>query len=660
MNQQAKNLNCILNILDEDISSCNRKDICLRPDECRIRDALQPVLEIPKRFSKAILITMDMQAKIYRYLDYIGAKGVIDTKEGFTNDQCNAMFKHYGVDEEGKPGKARSIVENKGILYDIYKNGKSEPKLLEFDKSDDKCIQWEFHGEKAVGIPIPCGSSDIVPVLILFLKNNVQNEVKNVKEFVEDKERSLKIRLIIKDTRMESLGKLVSAIPAGDKPGNDPRGKFSRWLLGWLEERDGLWLGNKIWFVVDHGLVHAKNLWKLANELTDEKVANLGNKLKELNKMNPLIFSLAIWLHDIGYKGIHSPLLDIKLMKIENDLIINKHGIISAALILKSISSHKDAYNLHEFDNEILARSSLICAYHQKECPITSLEKKAIDPYDIPEELELNRENKFVDFLAKESGAIIPKDSHLILEKLRFTDDFTSESLTVMASLLRLLDSCDFNRNRVGSLSMIKLREDVCNDNAESLKDSFATSFSECIDMANNKVEDRMKKGTPEKDFMIRNTMKKYRNEISKIIKDYVPSSQKDPELETFRELLNLFDTKSLEKKEKEDAKKFMDTWYLGRFIGLLNQQKHYYEIHNSVKSVSFIKSKNKTEGAVDLVYEIDEEILTRDEIEEKIKQFIASKTARIYNVKSLLEKEDQKIVFTIEECFKQPQKTID
>ena len=622
MNQQAKNLNCILNILNEDINSCNRKNTCLRPDECQIRDALQVLLKIPNRFSKAILIIIDMQAEIYQYLDYIGAKGVTDPKKGFTNEQCNAMFKHYGVDEEGKPGKACSI--SKGMLYDIYKNyknGKRKSKLLDFNKSDDTYIQKAFHGEKAVGRPIPWGS-DIVPVLILFLKNNVQNGVKYVKKFVEDKERSLKIRLIIKNTRMESLGKLVSSIPAGDKPENDPRGKFSRWLLGWLEERDGLWLGNKIWFVVDHCLVHAKNLWKLANDLAKE--ANLGENLSKLtaDKMSPLIFSLAIWLHDIGYKGIHLPDWNMNLMNTRRlDHIINAHSVISAALILKRNCS----YNLNEFKEDILALAGLVCAYHQKGCPITQQERSELQNYEIPDQLKLD--NKFSEEIINKSRITNSCKEYLILDTCILKEspvDVKNNPLKVMASLLRFLDSCDFNRNRVGSPAMKKLRESVCEDNVSPLIKDFTEQLNKCY----VKVEEKINTNDDNK-VQYGEDYKKLKN-----LKEanFIPSEMKDENLKILTSLKGLFTN-------IQDQEIFDNTFFLGRYVGLLNQQIKYYEVHNFVTSVSFKKTENEKENdLVDLEYKVDKGILSKhvkiklsNVAEKEIKNFISKKAKVVY-----------------------------
>jgi len=615
MNQWTENIECILPLLsywNSDI--CSRRETCVHQDKCQIGGALQVVLEIPYRFPKAILTVIDMQAKIYQYLDYIGRKDE-DRTNGFTKDQYSAMLNHYGA-KEGQSGKALSIKEG-GLLYHVYQS--KEPKLVDFNKSPDEEIKKHFGNEIAYAIPIPWGG-DVVPVLIVFLKND--DQVIHLQNFI--RERLREIQVIVKDTRKESLGKLVSAIPAGSRPEEDFRGQFSRWLLGWLEERDGLWLGNKLWFVVDHGLVHAKNLWKLANDLAKED--NLGDKLCKLHKTSPLIFSLAIWLHDIGYKGIHLPMWDMKLMDTRLDHIIDAHSIISAALILEK----REDYNLNMFDEKILAYSGLVCAYHQKNCPINIKEMESTvqeNAYEIPVDLQLHLTDNGAAKMINKSNANIKnndrgRNKYLNLENLTFRDDFNGKALIVMASLLRFLDSCDFNRNRVGSAAMIKLRESVCKNNALPFEETFKIDLKECLEMATQEIKNNRDKI---KDFG------KYVSTLQDLESTKsIPTKMDDKNLETFRSLKGLFSN-------EEKQEKFTKILDLGRYVGLLNQQVHYYKVHNTVISASF-KKKKKEDKYVDLEYEIDNTtpssdnmILSNNDVEKEIKKFIRKKTEVIY-----------------------------
>lgn len=616
-----KDPNCILQILREDSEICIQKEKCSRHYECQPRDALRVVLDIPKRFSKAILILMDMQAEIYQYLYYIDAK-----EEGFNKAQRTAMLNHYGALEG--PGKARSVGE-RGVIRKVFdklaNNIKYQTKgddiltELNFMESDDPAIRDAFETENAVATPIHYGS-DIVPLLILFLKNKGPAEEDAATIFLEDELRSLKIRFIMKDTRKESLGKIVSSIPHGDKPENDPRGKFSRWLLAWWEEHDGLWLGNKLWFVVDHGFIHAKNLWKLANNLAKE--AGLGEKLKTLtnDEMSPLIFSLAIWLHDIGYKGIHLPKWQMILMDTDLAHIIDAHCIISAALILDQYES----YNLNEFSKKIRACVSFICAYHQKGYPITPNDSK--DDF-VPEDLKIcNNKDSFLTKVIEESEVIKcsgENNEHLILQTLCSKTNPDDNSLSVMASLLRFLDSCDFNRNRVGSPSMIKLRERVCNDNASAQIEKFSGQLKSCH-------ENLQKKFRPTD----RGMNKYYGANIASlkemVTMKYIPDKMEDERLSILRKLKGLLDA-------PEQQKEIDKTLSFGNYIGLLKQQVKHYEVHNSIISVSF--KREPGDNSIHIEYKVDNEVFSKNkeiktsaDAEKVIKEFISKKTKVVYD----------------------------
>ncbi len=611
---------------------CSRKETCVHQNKCQIGGPLQTLLKIPSHFPKAILIVIDTQAQIYQYLDYIGRIDTIDRTKGFTEAQHKALLKHYGANEEGQPGKARSINE-KGLLYHVCKT--QEPKLFNFDESPDNEIKKHFEGEKAYAIPIPCGG-EVLPLLIVFLKHDnndnrvMQLQVMQLQNLIEKRRRE--IQLIVKDTRKESLGKLVSAIPDGDKPENDPRGKFSRWLLGWLEERDGLWLGNKLWFVVDHGLIHAKNLWKLANDLARE--ANLGEKLSNLtvDKMSPLIFSLAIWLHDIGYKGIHLPDWKMDFMDTNLEEVIQMHGIISAALIIR----HKKAYNFSSdlFNETILARTGLVCAYHQEGCPIFSSEVELLKKeLKIPKILAFGSNYKFVAEATKQSMAVIKDEEgeYLTLDKLEFQDDFNHKALIVMASLLRLLDSCDFNWNRVGSTEMIELRKHVRDDTVASLENKFIQRVDDCA----NKAKTKFEKADTSEQNLHRKTLKNLGGLIDTIKQIKILENNFAETAETIEGILqSLLGLIRHDKHNKdysiEDENFFCYTISLGTTIRLLNRQDPYYKVHNSVVSVSFIKNKDEKD-VVDLNYEIDNSELSKDDIEAEIKKEISNKTGKIY-----------------------------
>jgi hypothetical protein len=230
--------------------------------------------------------------------------------------------------------------------------------------------------------------------------------------------------------------------------------KLRKNLIGniryWHFKKDLLWFGNKCYHIVDHSFNHAKNVWNIANQI----LFPLSETLENLDLGEDLYaFCMAIWLHDIGHKGngrygephqirnLH-PLISCELilqnpshygifLEEEEKKIYSYYANYTFSKEKSGISLIRDRISLASQKISLLEKIALLCAYHQKNCPITAEDVKREERIPIDYYQNGDKDNKV-----------------LTLESIYDNEIFLS-----LAVLLRFIDGLDINKNRVGDIN---------------------------------------------------------------------------------------------------------------------------------------------------------------------------------------------------------------
>lgn len=260
---------------------------------------------------------------------------------------------------------------------------------------------------------------------------------------------------------LDELGKVITLIQ------NE---KFRKNLLGniryWHFKKDLLWFGNKCYHIVDHSFNHTRNVWELANQLLYSRLVKIG--ANDLKFEDLYAFCMAIWLHDIGYKGnnkygdpheirVAHPLISAELI-LQNPehygILTNsdenkdrdvkrRYSNITLTKEKSGISWIRDTLRLKEIT--ILEKIALLCAYHQRNCPITNDEVRTLEKIPIDFYEDGDRDKK-------------PITLESIIEDKNFL---------ILAVLLRFIDGLDINKNRVGDINEREARKKVIEKDLE-------------------------------------------------------------------------------------------------------------------------------------------------------------------------------------------------
>ena len=253
--------------------------------------------------------------------------------------------------------------------------------------------------------------------------------------------------------------------------------KLRHSLLGniryWRYKKNYLWFGDKCYHMIDHSFNHIRDDWEIANKmlvpllrtgfLKNEYLANKNKGKAKIIKDNLLYaFCMAIWLHDIGHKGIHR--------YGEPHLIRETHGIISGEIIL---SLPPDSFGIENGDNDNnYIYTNLLFPVGKEKKPVTQLileKAKQNKILSIPEMIALFsiyhksnsplREKEYYEMIEKDK--FVPSDFfenstpgkpvitlERILDKVG-NKEFKEDFFALMA-LFRFIDGLDIKVSRVG------------------------------------------------------------------------------------------------------------------------------------------------------------------------------------------------------------------
>lgn len=246
--------------------------------------------------------------------------------------------------------------------------------------------------------------------------------------------------------------------------GSDNWAVAFRQILSWKNMPHVLWFGDKVPVMVDHGLVHSRNLWSLMNGLYEglgrDPVERKSRLLRIMGdgqnaEENLMAFLLAIWLHDIGHKGDQHYQSPPEVRRF--------HGAISAGLL----STRPDIYLphlRHEGPNpgERVERIAAFCRSHVSNSPMDEvvfaklLADKALEPVH-----ELG--NMPLVTRAGRGAMTFSLPLHVC------EDPTTGRKYPVVppdmrpaVSLFRFVDAVDMQRNRVGDVFYLSVKNDGC------------------------------------------------------------------------------------------------------------------------------------------------------------------------------------------------------
>lgn len=176
-----------------------------------------------------------------------------------------------------------------------------------------------------------------------------------------------------------------------------------------------IFLGDQIPETVEHTRGHSQRLMEMGRDLLN--LTSLKMKDEEI-----FLFIASIWLHDIGHKSLTSKYLgqgEFPLY-LYPSLVRRYHNILSAELIEE----------LSEFNPSICREIAHLALYHRRAMPLLSQHTRYEDGLFSLSYGPLEEELKDLDF----RGTIVEK-----------------ENLLFLAALLRFLDACDVQADRVVS-----------------------------------------------------------------------------------------------------------------------------------------------------------------------------------------------------------------
>jgi hypothetical protein len=233
-----------------------------------------------------------------------------------------------------------------------------------------------------------------------------------------------------------------------------------------LEERlpywEHLWLGDQIPETVEHSRGHSQRLLEMAYHLFI-----LFPHLKDELKSEWLYYLIcAIWLHDIGHSALYYEQNNQKIpVYLMPSLVRDWHHLLSAQLI------EKGDYLQDANDKQIV---SLLAKYHRKAMKLIG------DDFALPKDYGLLKDKKFPS-----------------LEKT----NVNGKELLLTCALLRLLDACDVQADRVVSDEYRKQREKRTNYEMDfyysqfvELKKKIASSLTGSDNRKLNELEKAMEK----------------------------------------------------------------------------------------------------------------------------------------------------------------------
>ncbi len=180
-----------------------------------------------------------------------------------------------------------------------------------------------------------------------------------------------------------------------------------------------LWIGDQIPETVEHSRGHSLRLLELGADLLEPIFKDCPDFLSPV-ELYLLICS--IWLHDIGHAELEYKLKSGKTIPVAlfPSLVRKWHGLLSYQRI-------KRRDDLEDDEKEAIA---LICKYHRRNKPL-----EGIKPW----------KDKIFDEVKVDPLAKVLNNKRLYLNE----EDIPSNRMLLIAALLRVLDGCDVQSDRV-------------------------------------------------------------------------------------------------------------------------------------------------------------------------------------------------------------------
>ncbi|MEO0082671.1 MAG: hypothetical protein ABIL25_10370 [candidate division WOR-3 bacterium] len=256
-----------------------------------------------------------------------------------------------------------------------------------------------------------------------------------------------------------SLGELVVNASLGE-----PRTRFGygRYLMAMLQDKhrkeleaklkewEHLWIGDQIPETVEHSRLHTLRLLGFAHQLFSAYQDN-GLLGKVGGSLGLYLLICAIWLHDIGHSALEYEVNGKKLpIALMPSLVREWHHYTSARLI------RSGSYLDDKKEKEAVA---LLAEYHRGR-------------------MKLLNENGATEFDEPYGHAILTGRRPTLESKLKelrdskgLPDGIVPEHMLLLAAILRFVDGCDVQADRIGGTEYLEARRKRTEDEVKFLQD---------------------------------------------------------------------------------------------------------------------------------------------------------------------------------------------
>ena len=389
----------------------------------------------------------------------------VDTREEFLSSISNLFAKFDEIIENKNPGEEIIICSTGGYkavagFAMMYAQLHSIPCLYSFEGSQ---AAYEV---MSVPLGYAYSSLDEEINMLKAVHNNADINKKSLPQWVKDSESMAGVLLKSYDKAREKpygTGEELFRRLRECENGNE----WADYLQELLVSRWGeLWLGDQIPETVEHSRRHSKRLMELGANL----FRCVGDKIEKIgftkNDPRPLALLIAaVYLHDIGHTALSYP-VNIK----NNDENLFPLGLFPSAvrelhhlLTGAVLTSDPERYFMNEKYKDkaelLLKYVPLIAAHHRG---YTTL--KHGDENKLSEDDRVRKAGNLILGVEKFNDTLKP------LEDRAINSDIQIENLLYVTALLRVLDGCDVQSDRVISRHYLNYRNQRSSDEAKLIQ----------------------------------------------------------------------------------------------------------------------------------------------------------------------------------------------
>lgn len=405
------------------------------------------------------------------------------------------------------------------------------------------------------------------------------------------KQRMISLPDKIRSYYEEEIGKIVYGYINDDSLRRNLVGN----LRYWKYKKDLIWFGDKCFHMINHTYQHAKNNWKIANQILPPIIdyinclATQGDKNKSISGEDLYSLYMAIWLHDMGHKG-NEQYGDAHEIR---DL----HGLISGELLLK----YPKFYGIYGYSDNVIKSPYQWGTYrHPKTAPQMIRERMAVldlanslanDPSDLTSKDNIIRKATLLERIAlisiyhKSNFPLDDGDIKRIQGKGKKIPNDCRENFDRETYPIHLQSICNFmdgaNPNFIGIVTLFR--------------------FIDALDIRKNRVgditEENIKKETIRRD--LDQQLLKLKKEVEKLI--HIGKIEKGKERRFFslfyeQPVEGIRVRKGIDKELKKEQRAFLDLLpeepptenytMLLEYIQYLSVQDLHFDLHNSIKEI--------------------------------------------------------------------------